>query len=144
MKLPRIGVGVVVLEGSQVLLIKRGKPPRMGHWSIPGGHLNWGETVQVGAIREVREETGLDITIEALIDVIDLINHDESGEAVRHICLLDYWGRATGGTLQAGDDAMDAAWFPIAGLDTMDLWPATYDIIRKAIAMRAAQEDRLS
>jgi 8-oxo-dGTP diphosphatase len=135
---PRIGVGVIVLDGPRVLLIKRGKPPRLGQWSIPGGHLELGEGVLDCGVREVREETGLHVQIHGLVDVLDLIERGTDGAVQRHICLIDYWATPIGGTLCAGDDALDAAWSDIHRIDAMGLWQQTQDVIHKAAQMRDA------
>ena len=76
---PMVGVGVVVWKDEEVLLIQRGKPPRVGSWSLPGGRQELGETTREAGVREVLEETGLSVEIKDLIDVVDSINHDDDG-----------------------------------------------------------------
>ena len=83
-------VGVVCLRGAEVLLIKRGNPPRQGQWSLPGGRLDWGETLQDGALRELTEETGVTAQILGLIDVVDgLFTSRATGETTRHYVMID-------------------------------------------------------
>ena len=107
-------VGVVCLRDQEVLLIKRGTPPRLGQWSVPGGRLEWGETLQVAALRELKEETGVDAQLLGLIDVIDGVfparpsPDGKGGEITRHYVLIDYAARWTGGEPVAGDDAAEA------------------------------------
>lgn len=134
-KRPIVGLGAVVVGPNGVLLIKRGKPPRMGAWSLPGGAQDLGETVKEGLIREVKEETGLDVQILEIIDVVDSINRDPDGRPQYHYTLIDACVIVTGGTLQPGSDAMDAKWFSMAEIVELNLWSETNRIIHGAIAI---------
>lgn len=116
-------------EAGEVVLIRRGEPPRQGQWSIPGGKIEWGESVKHALTREVREETGLEIEILGLVDVVDSLTRDEAGAVVRHYVLIDFAARAVGGTLAAASDAMDARWVPYAALADYGLWEETRRII---------------
>lgn len=135
---PLIGVGVVVLrdgpEGRQVLLIKRGKPPRVGQWSLPGGLQEVGETVFAAARREVREECGIEVEPLEVVEVVDAITPDEQGKVRFHYTLVDVVADWRAGEPVAGDDAMDAAWFDPAALDGLGMWIETPRVIRKALA----------
>lgn len=134
---PIIGVGAVILNPQgEVVLIRRGKEPRRGEWSIPGGRLEWGETVHDALVREVREETGLTVEIDALIDVVDAVTHNAAGEVIRHYVLVDFLSRPRGGELCAGSDAADARWVPFADLSEYALWSETRRIIEAALRMR--------
>lgn len=121
-------VGVVCLRGAEVLLIKRGKPPREGQWSIPGGRMEWGETVTAAALRELREETGVEAELLGLIEVLDHIS--DHGHAV----LIDFAARWTAGEPCAGDDAADAAFVEIEEACARAGWVETERIIRAAVA----------
>jgi ADP-ribose pyrophosphatase YjhB (NUDIX family) len=106
---PLVGVGAVVVEAGRVLLIRRGTEPLKGHWSLPGGLLELGESLTAGVIREVREETGLTVEPVELIELLDRIHRE--GERVRyHYVIADYLCRVTGGQLQAASDADAARW----------------------------------
>ncbi|HAA92234.1 MAG: phosphohydrolase [Rhodospirillaceae bacterium] len=107
---PFAGVGVVVWRDGQILIAERGKAPRRGHWSIPGGGQELGETLQEAARREVREETGVEIEILGLIDVVDSIRHDDDGKVQFHYSLVDYAAIWVSGELCPGDDAIDCRW----------------------------------
>ncbi len=134
---PIVGVGAVIWnEKREIVLIRRGKAPRLGEWSIPGGHLEWGETVKQAVVREAREETGLEVEIEGLIDVVDSISRDEKGAIIRHYVLIDFLARRVGGELGAGSDAADARWVPYAALGEFGLWTETRRIIEAAARMR--------
>ena len=134
-KRPIIGLGAVIVGPKGVVLIKRGKPPRMGAWSLPGGAQDLGETVKEGLIREVKEETGLDVQVLEIIDVVDSINRDPNGRLQYHYTLIDACVTVTGGTLKAGSDAMDAKWFSSYEITELKLWSETSRIIDGAIAI---------
>ena len=129
---PIVGVGTVVLDGDMVLMIQRGKPPRQGSWSLPGGAQELGETIHEAARREVREETGLEIEILGLIDVLDSVRPDADHKIEYHYTLIDVAGHAVGGTLMAGGDAQDCRWFTRPEIDAMDIWTETKRIIALA------------
>jgi 8-oxo-dGTP diphosphatase len=127
---PVVGVGAVIWnEKGEVVLIRRGKPPRLGQWSIPGGHLEWGESLKDAIRREAREETGLDVEITGLIDVIDSIGRDPDGAVNRHYVLVDFTARAVRGELRAGTDAADARWVAYEALEEYALWSETRRVI---------------
>jgi len=111
---PMIGVGAVVVDDQgRVLLIKRGTEPLKGHWSLPGGLLELGEMLVEGVKREVYEETGLIVTPQAIVEVVDRIyrNSDDKDSQVRyHYVVIDYWCQVAGGTLQPSSDASEVAW----------------------------------
>lgn len=131
---PTIGVGVVVLRGppdkTEVLLIRRGRPPKQGEWSIPGGRQEFGETVRETALREVLEETGVTAANPRLLDVVDLIRPDGKG----HWTLVDFAADWVAGEPVAGDDAADARWVSANDLESLGLWTETLRIIRIALA----------
>lgn len=104
---PIPAVGVVCMRGDAVLLIRRGTPPRLGEWSLPGGRIEPGERAIQAALRELREETGVEAEMLGLIDVVDGL-FPEHG---RHYVLIDYAARWLSGEPRAGDDAAEAAFF---------------------------------
>ncbi|MEI9890836.1 MAG: NUDIX hydrolase [Caulobacteraceae bacterium] len=124
---PTPTVGVICFRGEEVLLIKRGKPPRHGDWSIPGGRLEWNEAVKACALRELLEETGVKAELLGLVDVIDGFFGDE-----RHYVLIDYAARWLEGEPQAGDDAVEAQFVPVAEAIERVEWPKTKQVIRDA------------
>jgi 8-oxo-dGTP diphosphatase len=133
---PFVGVGVVIWRGDEVLLIERGKGPVSGNWSLPGGKQELGETVQETAHREIKEETGVDIEIVGLLDVVDLVRYDDAGRVRFHYTLVDFTARWTAGEPVAGDDAADARWVRLDDLDDYNLWDETIRVIRLSAEQR--------
>lgn len=113
----------------EVLLIRRGQSPRLGQWSIPGGKLEWGESLKDGLRREIQEETGITIEIERLIDVVDLLSRDAAGELIGHYVLVDFKAVHVSGELRAGSDAVEARWVDPTTLDEYALWDETRRVI---------------
>jgi 8-oxo-dGTP diphosphatase len=133
---PVAAVGVVCLRGDEVLLIRRGTPPRVGEWSLPGGRLEWGERTADAALRELREETGVEAELAGLIDVVDgLFPAESAGDVARHYVLIDYAARWLSGEPRAGDDAAEAAFHPLAKLDELVAWDETRRVILMAVLL---------
>ncbi len=135
---PYVGVGVVVLGPKGVVMIQRGKPPRVGSWSLPGGAQHLGETVDEAARREALEETGLEVEVLGLVDVVDSIRHDAERRVQYHYTLVDVVARPVGGSLAAGSDAADAKWVALADLPALKLWSETLRVIELGAEMVAA------
>ncbi len=124
--------GVVCLRGDEVLLIRRGRPPKQGEWSLPGGRIEAGERAVDAALRELREETGVEAEITGLLDVVDGI----FPEAGRHYVLIDYAARWLSGEPAAGDDATEARFVPLDAVEGLVAWEETRRVIRMAAAAR--------
>ena len=128
---PLVGVGAVVFKGEKILLIKRGKPPKKGEWSLPGGGQKLGETVRDAVTREVLEETGIVIKLDQLLDVVDFIE-PESEQKNFHYTLIDFSADYVSGTLQAMSDAKEARFFSLDEALSLPLWTETKRIISLA------------
>jgi len=133
---PIVGVGAVVLEDDAVLLVRRGKEPLKGVWSIPGGALELGERLIDGIRREVREEAGLEIEVGEIVEVFERVARDNQGKVRYHYVLVDYLCRAIGGTLAANDDADEARWVRRSDVTAFDVTQGTPAVIEKAFRMR--------
>jgi ADP-ribose pyrophosphatase YjhB (NUDIX family) len=126
---PLVGIGVVVLRPDAVLLVRRGKPPNMGSWSLPGGAQELGETAEAAARRELMEETGLAVGKLALAANVDRIHHDAAGRVQYHYTIIDFAAAWQGGEPVAGSDVSEATWAPLERLDAYDLWSEALRVI---------------
>jgi 8-oxo-dGTP diphosphatase len=133
-KHPMVGIGVVLLRGEEVLLIRRGKPPGIGVWSLPGGGQELGETAEAAARRELLEETGLTAGALRLIAHVDSIHHDAKGGIEYHYTILDFGGFYEAGDAVAGDDVTTLAWVHPDDFESYALWPEALRIINKTIS----------
>ncbi len=133
---PAVGVGVIVWRGDRVLLIRRGRPPKINEWSLPGGRQELGETVAEAGRREVLEETGLQVEIRDVVAVIDLIDRDEQGAIRFHYTLIDLLGEWQSGEAVAGDDAAGIVWATLDQLAQYTLWSETERVIHLAAERR--------
>jgi ADP-ribose pyrophosphatase len=131
-------VGVVVLKGSRVLLVLRGREPSRGKWSIPGGVIELGETISDAARREVMEECGLEIEVGDVIAVRDAIVNDVEGRIRFHYVLVDVVARWAGGELAAGSDIDDARWASEEELSTFDLTDGLLPVLTTVLGGHAA------
>jgi 8-oxo-dGTP diphosphatase len=142
---PRAGVGAIVLDGDQVLLVRRGEAPSQGRWSIPGGLIHLGERIEDAVVREVEEECGLHIQLVGLCGVIDRIVPGEpsraaEGPSVRyHYIIIDYVAVPAGGTLRAGSDAAEARWVPVAELSRYETTEGLVAMVNRAVKLRHAR-----
>lgn len=141
---PLVGVGGVVIDGGRALLIRRGGVPARGEWSIPGGLLEVGETLERGVARELAEETGLEVRVVGLIEALERIfpappGADGSpGDPKRpqyHFVILDYLCEVSGGTLAAGSDAQEFAWATEEELPKFNVTVAVNRVVKKAFAL---------
>ena len=130
---PIVGVGAVIVDEGRVLIVRRGNEPLKGEWSIPGGAVELGETLEAACAREVREETGLEVDVGPMIDVFDRIRLDASGRARFHYVLVDFVCRPVGGTLACATDAVDATWASLVELAAHGVQPETIAVIERAL-----------
>ena len=128
---PILGVGALIFEQDRILLVERGRDPLKGYWSLPGGVLETGETLAEGIVREVREETGLDVRPAAVLEIFERIIRDAHGAAEYHYVLIDYVCRTTGGELCAGDDCSRVAWVSREALRNYRITEGTLPVIEK-------------
>lgn len=130
---PWVGIGVVVFRGDHVLLVRRGKPPRLGLWSLPGGAQHLGEPAEAAGRRELLEETGIEVGPLDLAAVVDAISRDETTGAVRfHYTIVDFCGHWVAGEARPGDDVNAVAWALPEQLPAYDLTPEVQRVIALA------------
>jgi len=133
---PIIGVGAIIICDGKILLEKRKYEPGKGRWSIPGGLVELGERVEQTVIREVKEETGLDVAEPKHIDIVDNVIRDENGNVKYHFVILDYFVKLKGGELKASSDAEELKWVLLNEVEKYDLtktFKAFFQRNRKAL-----------
>ncbi len=131
---PVVGVGAVIVQDGRVLIIKRAHEPRQGEWSLPGGRVELGETLVDATRREIKEETGLDVDVGALIELFDRV-HRRDGQVQYHFVIADFLCTPCGGTLTAADDALDVAWVTPEELEGYGVNEHAAAVIRKGLAL---------
>jgi len=125
----------VIIDGDRVLLVKRAHEPLKGEWSLPGGAVEVGESLEAALIREVREETCLDVTVGPVVEVLDRIGRDATDRVEYHFVIVDYLCRVGAGTATCGSDAQEVRWVRRSDLASYHLTPAATAVIEKAFAM---------
>jgi len=133
---PLLGVGALILDRDRILMAERGGEPLKGWWSIPGGLVETGESLEEAICREVREETGLRVRPLGVVKIFERIMRDQNGEAEYHYVLIDYLCRVTSGALRAGDDVSRVEWVRRRDLDGMRITEGTLGVIEKAFRDR--------
>jgi len=128
---PMVGVGVLIRSEDNYLLVKRASEPDAGLWSIPGGLVEIGERAAEAAVREAKEETGLDVEIAGILGVVDKIERDESSKVKYHFVIVDYIAAPKGGFLRASSDAEEAKWVKVEKLPEYRLTPTLVDLLKR-------------
>jgi mutator protein MutT len=131
---PVVGVGGIVVRGDRALIVKRAHDPRRGEWSIPGGAVELGERLTDAVRRELREETGLDVDVGAVVESFDRIHHDDDGRVRYHFVIVDFVCHAPAGEALAGTDADAVAWVTAEELDAYGVNEHAAAVIRKALS----------
>jgi 8-oxo-dGTP diphosphatase len=135
---PIVGVGVVIVDQERVLLVRRGSPPLLGEWSLPGGVVELGEPLRAAAEREALEETGLIVKAGEVLEVLDRIVPGKEAAPKYHYVLIDFLCYVNGGELRAGSDAADVYWANESELQKYKLEQPALAVIRKAFLAAAS------
>lgn len=121
MKSPACAVGAIVMDKGRLLMVLRDREPLKGYWTLPGGRVELGESMREAIVREVREETGIDIDVDGLLGVVERIVRDDDGAIVYHYVILDFVATPRTTEVKAGDDAADVRWVPVDELHDLKL-----------------------
>jgi ADP-ribose pyrophosphatase YjhB (NUDIX family) len=133
---PLVGAAAAVFDADgRVLLVQRGRPPRIGQWGLPGGMLELGERLADAAAREVREECGVEIEVGGVAGVFEPVTLDEEGRIEYHYVVIDFWARYVGGEACAGDDAAGVAWATMDEAESYALMPESLQVVQDAYAL---------
>jgi len=132
---PGVGVGAVILDGDRVLLVKRAHAPLKGEWSLPGGMVELGETLEEALCREVLEETGLSIEIGPVVEVFDRIERVDDGRVAYHFVIVDFACTVRSGDLRHGSDADDAQWVAASDLALYRVTLKATTVINRALEL---------
>lgn len=141
---PIVGVGALIFHRGRILMAQRGKEPLKDWWSLPGGALEVGESLDAAVRREVREETGLEIEPLRVFEIFERIMRDQAGAPEYHYVLIDYICRVTGGTLRAGDDVSRVEWVRPEGLKDLQITEGTLEVIDRAFRKRRKRPSNLA
>jgi ADP-ribose pyrophosphatase YjhB (NUDIX family) len=131
---PFIGIGAVIVRGDKALLVRRATEPLKDEWSVPGGILELGEKLRVGAAREALEETGLTVEVGEVLDVFDSIFPDADGRTQYHFVLIDFLCRPIAGEAKAGSDVSEVRWVKEDELAALKLREPIAEVVRKGLA----------
>ena len=137
-----VGVGALIIKGESILLVERGKEPLKGYWSIPGGLLDVGEQLADAVVREVREETGLDVETVNVVEIFERIMRDTKGKPEYHYVLIDYLCKVRGGELKAADDAAKVEWVKRKELPLRKVTPGTLGVIERTFEKRKRDREK--
>ena len=131
---PIVGVGAVIVESGRALVVRRGTEPLKGEWSIPGGAVELGETLRQAAVREAKEETGLEVEAGEVLEVVDRIMPDPQQNIQYHYVLVDFLCRRISGEARAAADASELRWITPEELEGFSIADSAAVVIRKAFA----------
>ena len=132
---PVVSVGAVILDGERVVLVKRGHAPLKGEWSLPGGVVELGETLEAAVAREALEETGLAVEVGDVVEVLDRVLRSADGRVEFHYVIIDYRCRAFDDRLAGGSDAEEVRWVEIADLPAYQVTDAVSAVVHKALGL---------
>ena len=132
---PIVSVGAVILLGDRVVLVKRGHPPLQGQWSLPGGVVELGETLEQAISREVLEETGLNIEVGPVVEVLDRVQRSGDGRVEYHYVIIDYLCWPQSETLVCGSDADEVQWVPVDNVTRYQVTNKVQEVIAHAVAL---------
>lgn len=132
-KRPVVSVHAIIFQKGKVLLVKRANQPNKGFWSVPGGVIELGETIEQAVKREVREESNIDIEPSRIVNVLDSIVKDQKGNIQFHFTVIYMLARYLGGRAKPSSDALKIRWTKRNELEELKMVPRTRDLIKEAL-----------
>jgi len=129
--LPVLAVAAIIVDNGEILLVKRANEPARGKWSPPGGVVELGESLVDAVKREVREECGLEVQVDRLLDVVEVVRRDSKGRIRFHYVILDYLAHPTGGELRPGEDASEVRWIPLRELGNYEITHSLRELVER-------------
>ena len=130
---PRVGVGIVLVNGDKVLLIRRGHEPAKGEWSVPGGLVNLGETIEQAAARELMEECGIKAEFHKQIDIFEYIEQTQDNNIKYHFVVIELLASYIGGHVKASSDAIEARWIGLDELEKLACTEKIKELVQSAL-----------
>ena len=131
-----VAVGAIVTDGEHLLLIRRGHDPGKGHWSVPGGRVEVGETLPEAVRREIQEECSLDVTVGDVAIILDRIGRGPDGIIHSHYLIIDFWATASSRDVQAATDAAEIGWLTLDQLRQLPTTTRLADYLEEALRRR--------
>lgn len=139
---PIVAVGAIVVKAGKVLLVRRGREPSRGLWSVPGGAVKAGEGLREAVAREVKEECGIDVKVEEIVEVVDRIHTDRNGRVRYHYVIIDFLASRRGGRLKAASDISGALWVDPRTMGDLPLTEGLARVVKKAVNLRSRARRR--
>jgi ADP-ribose pyrophosphatase YjhB (NUDIX family) len=133
---PVASVGAIIIRHDKILLVKRGRQPSKGLWSIPGGAIELGESARNALKREVKEECGIDIRVGPIFDIVDKVTRDRKGRIVYHYIIIDFIAKYVKGSLKAATDITDVSWFSPREMAKLAMPARTRQVVLKVLKNR--------
>jgi len=128
---PLVGIGAIIICNGKILLEKRKGEPGRDKWTVPGGLVELGESAEQTVMREVKEETNLEVEQPELVDVVNSVTTDENGKIKYHFVIVDYFVKLKGGTLKVADDAAELRWVEFSEVENYDLTRSFREFFRR-------------
>jgi ADP-ribose pyrophosphatase YjhB (NUDIX family) len=129
-----MAVGAIVVKNGQVLLARRGKEPSYGLWSVPGGGVHLGEGLKTAALREIREECGIEIEVGDVVEIVERMVREADGRIQYHYVIVDYLARWVSGDLTPSSEVLEARWVPPEAFPQYQMTAGTADVINRVLA----------
>lgn len=139
---PIVAVGGIVVKRGKVLLVRRGREPNRNLWSLPGGAVRLGEGLKGALTREIKEECGIEVEVEEVVEVLDRVHSDQEGRVRYHYVIIDFLASWRAGHLTPASDILEARWLDPAALKELPLTEGLIPVVEKALNLRRGRQRR--